>query len=225
MLVLRPLWLVFVFAVCIVPIAFACDNGSEANAGESPKDERTVLLSVVVSNSGAVSEVKVLSGSTALRTAAIEAARRRKYIGKTIDNWGTTPVGNSSARRAMLAVTFPLQKGVPPKIQQAMPAGVSACLPAPKCVRVSQAFMGNRLLRRVEPAYPPESQVEHIAGVAVVRVVIDKSGGVLQAEYVSGPAVLAPAVIEAVRQWKYQPYLLNGEAVEVESKVEISFTL
>ena len=125
----------------------------------------------------------------------------------------------------MLAVTIPLEKGVPPNIQQAMPAGVSACLPAPTRVRVSQAFMGNRLLGRVEPAYPSESRGKPIAGVVIVRVVIDKSDGVLQADYVSGPAVLVPAAIEAVKQWKYQPYLLNGEAVEVESTVEISFTL
>jgi TonB family protein len=224
MLVSRTLWLVAVFAVCIVQIGVACDKESRSDAGQSPKDDRTVLLSVVVAKSGVVSEVKVVSGPIALRTAAIEAARRRKYRGKAIDNWGTTPVGNS-ARRAMLAVTFPLEKGVPPKIQQAMPAGVSSCIPAPTRVRISQAFMGNRLLRRVEPAYPPESQDDHIAGVVVVHVVIDKSGGVLQADYVSGPAVLVPAAIEAVKQWKYQPYLLNGEAVEVESTVDISFTL
>lgn len=80
-----------------------------------------------------------------------------------------------------------------------------------------------RLLRRVEPTYSPEWQGEHVSGV-VVRVVIDKRGSILQADYVSGPTVLVPAAIEAVRQWKYQPYLLNGEAVEVESTVEISFT-
>jgi len=56
--------------------------------------------------------------------------------------------------------------------------------------------------------------------------VIDKSGGVLKADYVSGPTVLVPAAIESVKQWKYQPYLLNGEvAIEVETTVEISFTL
>jgi outer membrane biosynthesis protein TonB len=219
----RTLGLLAVFAVCFVQIAVACDNGSKSDAGQSTKDDRTVLLSVVVANSGIVREVKVLNGPTALQTAAIEAARRRKYRGKAINNWGTTPVGKS-ARRAILAVTFPQEKGVPPKIQQAMPAGVSACLPAPTRVRVSQAFMGNRLLHRVEPIYPPEWQGEHVSGVVVVRVVIDKGGSILQADYVSGPTVLVPPAIEAVMQWKYQPYLLNGEAVEVESAAEISFT-
>jgi periplasmic protein TonB len=58
----------------------------------------------------------------------------------------------------------------------------------------------------------------------VVRVVIDKNGGVLNANYVSGPPLLVPAAIEAVKQWKYQQYLIGGEAIEVETMVEISFT-
>ena len=224
MLLPRTEWLVAVFAVCIVHIAIACDNGIKSATEQAPKDDRTVVLSVLVANSGVVREVKVLSGPTALQTAAIEAARRRKYRGKAIDNFGTTPVGKS-ARRAMLAVTFPEENGMPPKIQQAMPAGVSACLSAPKRVRVSQAVMGNRLLSRVEPAYPTEAQAEHVTGVVVVGVVVDKSGGVLEAHYLSGPTDLVPAAIDAVKQWKYQPYLLNGEAIEVESAVEVGFTL
>jgi protein TonB len=54
--------------------------------------------------------------------------------------------------------------------------------------------------------------------------VIDKNGGVLNADYASGPPVLVAAAIEAIKQWKYQPYLLNGVLVEVETTVEISFT-
>ena len=219
----RARWLVAVFAGCIFQIAVACDNGSQPTTEQTPNDDRTVLLSVVVANSGVIQEVEVLNGPVTLRTAAIEAARRRKYRGKAIDNWGSTPVGNSS-RRAMLAVTFPLTSGMPPKIQQAMPAGVSSCIPAPQRVRVSQAVMGNRVISRAEPAYPVDAQIEHTTGVVVIRIVIDKKGGVLDADYVSGPMGLGSAAIEAVKQWKYQPYLLNGEPVEVETTVEISFT-
>jgi hypothetical protein len=61
----------------IVQIGAACDNESKSDAGPFPKDDRTVVLSVVVANSGVVSEVKVLSGPIALRTSAVEAARRR----------------------------------------------------------------------------------------------------------------------------------------------------
>ena len=79
--------------------------------------------------------------------------------------------------------------------------------------------------RHAEVQKWPTRQPEHIVGVVVVRVVIDKSGGVLNADYVSGPPALVPAAVDAVKQWKYQPYLLSGEPFEVETTVEISFTL
>jgi len=58
----------------------------------------------------------------------------------------------------------------------------------------------------------------------VMKITIDKDGSVYKAEGVSGPPELVPAAVEAVKQWKYQPYVLNGEAVEVETTAEITFT-
>ena len=57
-----------------------------------------------------------------------------------------------------------------------------------------------------------------------MKITIDKEGSVYKAEAVSGAPELVPAAIEAVKQWKYQPYLLNGETVEVETTAEVGFT-
>ena len=103
-----------------------------------------------------------------------------------------------------------------------MPVGVG-CVTAPERIRVSKAVMEKLLLSRIEPVYPPETQTEHIDGVVVVRVTIDEGGSVSRAESMSGPPALIPRTIEAVKQWKYRPFLLNGEPVEVETTVEISF--
>ena len=78
MLVQRRPWLLAVWAICIVQIAAACDNGSTSATEQAPKDDRTVILSVVFTKSGVLREVEALSGPTALRPAAIEAARRQK---------------------------------------------------------------------------------------------------------------------------------------------------
>lgn len=217
MLVPRSPWLLAVFAICIFKIAVACDNGSKSAIGQPPKDDRTVILSVVVTKSGAVREVEVLSGPTALRAAAIEAARQRKFRGKAIDNWGTTPVGKT-ARRAMLAVTFPQEQDAPPKIQQAMPAGVSSCVWA-TAVRLSPEAAQARLLSRVAPIYSPD--VQNISGPIALRLRIDKDGNVYKAEKISGPDVLFPAASDAVKQWKYQPFTLNGSALEFETSVDV----
>ena len=206
MLVPRSPWLLAVWAICIVQIAAACDKVSNSGTEQAPKDDRTVLLSVVVTKSGVLREVEALSGPTALRTAAIEAARRRKYRGKAIDNSVTTPVGKA-ARRAMLAVTFPQEEGALPKIQQAMPAGVSSCVTLAAVLLSAEAAQA-RLLSRVAPIYPPDLQ--NVSERISLRLRIDKDGNVYKAEKISGPDVLFRAASDAVKQWKYQPFMLNG---------------
>lgn len=126
----RTLWSLAGLAACIVQIAVACGNdlqGSESANGQTPKDDGTVLLSVVVTKSGVVRDTKVLGGPTTLQSAALRAVKGWKYNRKQVENWGTTPVGNS-ARSMMLAVTFPTRKGARPEIRQAMPAGVPSCV-------------------------------------------------------------------------------------------------
>jgi TonB family protein len=183
----------------------------------SPKKvEDTVLLNVRISKSGVVHDIKVDSGPPTLTAAAIKAVKRWKYKPAY---WVTGP---PSERQTFLSVT--LVRGAAPKVEE-IALGVPGCIPAPRRVRVSQTFMETLLLSRVEPIYPPEAQTEHMEGTVVVRVTVDKGGNVYKVKNVSGPPVLVPAAIEAVKQWKYQPYLLNGEATEVESTVEISFTL
>ncbi len=159
---------------------------------------------------------KIVQGPTIFRDAAIKAVKKHNYK-KEMNAW-------PFQEQITVEVKFPRDNAVSPEIRQVMCCGVSSCIPAPSRVRVSQAFMANRLLSRADPVYPPESQIEHIAGSVVVRIVIDKSGRRSNADYVSGRPDLAPAAIEAVKQWKYQPYLLNGGAIEVETTVEISFT-
>src|SRR6202167_506223 len=191
-------------------------NPTYPSAVTPKKVEDTVLLNVRISKSGVVHDMNLVSGPPILAAAAIKAVKRWKYKPAY---WVTGP---PSERQTFLSVT--LMKGAAPKVEE-IALGVSRCIPAPTRVRISQAIMANRLLSRVEPVYPPEAYTEHIAGVVIVHVVIDKNGGVLNVDYVSGPLAQVPAAIEAVKQWKYQPYLLNGEAIEVESTVEISFTL
>jgi TonB family protein len=188
-----------------------------SGAGQRGQEDRTVLLDLVVRKSGAVRDAKVISGPATLRAAAIKAAKKRGHEYQ-FNVW-------PSDGHITVEVKFFGDNAGSPQVRQVLPAGVPGCISAPHRVRISQAVMANRLLSRVEPVYQPEAQPEHIVGVVVVRVVIDKSGGVLNADYVSGPPALVPAAVDAVKQWKYQPYLLSGEPFEVETTVEISFTL
>jgi periplasmic protein TonB len=95
----------------------------------------------------------------------------------------------------------------------------------PQRVRVSQGVSSGLLVRRVQPNYPPLARQARIQGTVVLHAVISKDGSIENLQLVSGHPMLAPAALEAVKQWKYKPYLLNGEPVEVDTEVMVNFTL
>jgi TonB family protein len=92
-------------------------------------------------------------------------------------------------------------------------------------VKISQGVAQGLLVTRIAPEYPPLARSSKIQGTVVLRAVISKTGDVESLSLVSGHPMLAPAAVEAVKQWKYRPYLLNGNAVEVETNITVNFTL
>jgi len=92
-------------------------------------------------------------------------------------------------------------------------------------VRVSEKVAQLFLAKKVQPEYPQEARDKHIQGAVVLKAEISKEGDVTAMTLVSGHPLLAPAAVEAVKQWKYKPYLLNGRPVAVETQVSVSFAL
>ena len=95
----------------------------------------------------------------------------------------------------------------------------------PQRVRVLAGVTNGLLVKRVQPPYPPLARQARIQGSVVLQAEISKTGDIQNLRLISGHPMLAPAAIEAVKQWKYKPYLLNGEPVEVETTVQVNFTL
>jgi periplasmic protein TonB len=95
----------------------------------------------------------------------------------------------------------------------------------PTRVRVSQGVTQGLLIRKVQPAYPPLARQARIQGTVLLAAEISKDGSIENLHLISGHPMLAPAAIEAVKQWKYKPYILNGEPVEVETQITVNFTL
>src|SRR5207302_5386957 len=87
----------------------------------------------------------------------------------------------------------------------------------PQRVRVSAGVTNGLLVKRVQPPYPSLARQARIQGTVVLQAEISKTGDIQNLRLISGHPMLAPAAIEAVKQWKYKPYLLNGEPVEVET--------
>ncbi len=101
-------------------------------------------------------------------------------------------------------------------------------LPAPPApvrpIRVSEVMLGN-LIHRVDPQYPAIARQIRLQGTVVLNAIISREGNIEKVDVATGSFLLAGAARDAVRQWKYRPYILNGEPVEVETQITINFTM
>jgi periplasmic protein TonB len=105
-------------------------------------------------------------------------------------------------------------------------AAVPKFVPAvPQRIRISAGVTRGLLIQRVEPAYPTLARAARVQGDVVLSAIIDSNGQIKNLQLVSGHPMLVPAAIAAVRQWRYKPYLLNGQPVEVETTITVIFTL
>ncbi len=92
-------------------------------------------------------------------------------------------------------------------------------------VRVSQGVTQGMKIKDVSPIYPEGAKRARIQGPVVMHAVIDKNGDIADVEVVNGPIELAISAVNAVRLWKYRPYLLKGEPVEVDTTITVNYTL
>jgi len=107
--------------------------------------------------------------------------------------------------------------------------GVGAAPPPPKPaqqrIRQGGQVQAAKLMNKVQPLYPPLARQTRISGTVRLHAIIAKNGTVEQLEVISGHPLLVQAALDAVRQWKYQATTLNGEAVEVDTTIDVIFSL
>ncbi len=90
-------------------------------------------------------------------------------------------------------------------------------------VHVSSGVVEGLAIYKPAPQYPQMARIAHISGDVVLKVRIDRTGRVTDVVALQGHPVLIQSAIDAVRQWRYRPYVFNGEAVEVESTVKVQY--
>jgi protein TonB len=104
-------------------------------------------------------------------------------------------------------------------------ASASSSVPRPSLatVRISQGVSQGLLIKRVQPKYPPAALSVRAQGAVQIEATINKEGNVTNLKVLSGDPVLARAALEAVRQWRYKPYYLDGEPVEIQTQITVNF--
>ena len=135
-------------------------------------------------------------------------------------------LGSVGLATLAVPIAFGLATGTPAR------AGSAAIVSTPSAsaddaapVQVPQGEMSGRIAKKVSPQYPEDAKKAHIQGQVILDATIGKNGDIEKLVVVSGPAQLTPAAIEGVKQWKYHPYLVNGEPVEVKTRIDVNFTL
>jgi periplasmic protein TonB len=104
-------------------------------------------------------------------------------------------------------------------------AGASVAKPILQTLTVSQGVSQGLLLKKVQPAYPANALRMRTEGVVKLMATVGKTGSVTTVKVVSGDALLTQSALDAVKQWKYKPYLLNGNPIEIQTEVTINFKL
>lgn len=140
-----------------------------------------------------------------------------------IDDHGENPVGDSCT--ACVPGAGP---GDPNAVPYGFgPSGWVPAMPrlAPHASTRVSVIMTGYLIHRVEPVYPPLAKIAHVQGPVLLSAVISRQGTIENLQVLSGHPMLARAARDAVAQWRYRPYVLNGEPVEVETQVTVNFVL
>jgi len=104
-------------------------------------------------------------------------------------------------------------------------AGDDAAKPILQTLTISQGVSQGLLLKKVQPEYPSNALRMRIEGVVKLMATVGKTGSVTEVKVVSGDQLLTRSAVDAVKQWKYKPYLLNGDPVEIQTEISINFKL
>ena len=112
-----------------------------------------------------------------------------------------------------------------PEAPQARPKPLPPAPPASGPVRVSEGVQSARLIYGPKPPYPPLARAAHVEGRVRMQAIIGPDGTINSLQVTSGPPLLINAAKDAVSQWRYQPTLLSGRAVEVITEIDVIFTL
>ena len=170
-------------------------------AAKAAKIEGDVVLDALVATDGKIKSLKVISGHPLLVEAATKAVRQWRYQPYTLN-------GERVEVESRITVKFQLN--------------ADKQKPSPRRrIVISEKAAEAHLVKRVAPIIPGDVGIK--SGVVVLRAIIAKDGSIMNLHVISGHPMLIPAAIEAARQWRYKPFLVNGKPREVETQVSVEF--
>jgi len=126
---------------------------------------------------------------------------------------------------AVIVARVKAKPAEPAKTSESTPGGDSEPPTKSSARRVEPSVMQGQAITQPPPVYPQMARMARVEGAVVLQAVIGTTGGVASVRAISGHPMLQQAAMDAVRQWRYRPYLVNGQPVEVETQVTVNFKL
>jgi TonB family protein len=175
----------------------------------------TVVLNFAVTKEGSIEQIERINGNQVLADAAIDAVKLWKFKPFELN-------GRPIAKPLRVWIVFVIQDNSNFKQEASSPP---AARQDPKLYWVGSSVSPERLFIRVVPVYPKEASASGIQGTVLLNAVIGTDGALKNLTPVSGPRELIQPAIDAVQKWRYRPYFMDYDPVEVSLSITVNFTI
>jgi TonB family protein len=187
-------------------------SASQPVVSQTGKPSANVSSSPAIVIGADTEPVTKKTGPVAIVVKSYNAGRKTQAQGEEFAAQVPSPLAVASANDKNLS-------GLVSSVPTALPKAI------PSTLKISQGVSQGLLIKRVQPRYPPNSLAMRVQGAVQLEATINKEGNISNLKVASGDVVLARAASEAVRQWRYKPYYLNGVPVEIETQITVNFKL
>ena len=166
-----------------------------------------VVLHTIIGKDGFVETLSVVSGPAMLQASALDAVRQWRWKPYLLN-------GQPMSVDTIVTVNFNLQSAAPEQVAEGYKSGAS--------LKVPGGVMAGKVLEKPLPVCMPEHKGDPLHGTTQLDAIIGADGKIVNLNVISGPEALRGCVLDAVSQWTYKPYLLNGNPVEVETTITLT---
>ena len=182
----------------------------------------TVELQAIISKTGTIRDLHVVNGPLMLQQAAVDAVRTWRYKPYKPNN---QPVEVETTIDVIFALSDgPRGSGANNNIFGEHEQPVAQAAPS-RPLAISSGIAAGMLIQKTSPTYPPIAKTAGVSGTVELQAIISKTGTIKDLHAVSGPPMLQQAAVGAVWTWRYKPYKLNNQPVEVETTIDVNFAL
>jgi TonB family protein len=196
------------------PVKEATAPDTNVDAEDQPADDGSASARTTDATKSAPSK----SGTTA-KSAAPAPLMVRGGVAPAIHK---TPAAPDAPAPSVIGMATPSANAPPLNL---VASSANAPKPVLQTLNISQGVSQGLLIKKVQPTYPQNALTMHVEGSVDMLATISKTGNITAVKVVKGEPLLSRAASDAVKQWKYKPYLLNGEPVEIQTEITVNFKL